>query len=647
MKKIIQNDLTAMLLKLLVAYGVLFALRVVFYTYNYDSLGSLTWDEVPLLLKGCLIFDSANVAYTMGLWMVLSLLPLRSREKSWYRTMVGIVYGLGIGAFVFFNSCDTVYFHYARKRATIEEFAYADNSNTWDVMLKATGENWEVLLAGLVIFGLGLWGYIKIPYRSTRIKSKTAYYIACSVIFVVGVFCLVTMMRGGVGRAIRPISLSNAAQYSVSPQKAHVVLSNPFCILRTIEGKSIKYTKYYDTVPPKCSPFHATHAEAIGQKNVVIFIMESLSWEHSAFLAPQIHAKAGNDFMPFMDSLMREGYTMHQGYANGAKSIDALPSILASIPSYRAPFTTMPQSLNPIQGLGGALKEQGYSTWFFNGSEESSMGFVAFAKLAGFDNIRTREQYEKACGTKDFDGFWGIWDAPFMQFMARELNTAPEPFIAATFTLTNHHPFVVPESMEASLPKGHTKAHRTVAYTDDAVRQFMEYAKGQKWYNNTLFVFVADHVSSEVYAPVTKTVSGSSHIVFFMYTPDGSLRGQNNFIASQVDIMPTVLGIVGYDKPYFAFGRDLRLNDSLQNSPPMAVNYRSEIFQILVDGTAYFFNETNLTSAHSLEGDPMQTKNILGVDPVRDSLAKELIQSSIQNYYQQIEKGDFRPRGAR
>lgn len=635
-----------MLLKLLVAYGVLFALRIVFYVYNYDSLGALTWGELPLLLKGCLVFDSANVAYTMGLWVVISLLPLRCRDKSWYRTMAGIVYGLGIGAFVFFNSCDTVYFHYARKRATIEEFTYADNANTWDVMLKATGENWGVLLAGLVILGLGLWGYIKIKYYPTRIKNRAVYYTVCSVIFVAGVFALVTMMRGGVGRAIRPISLNNAAQYTNSPQKANAVLSNPFCIMRTTGGKSIKYKKYYDTVE-LCSPFHTASAQAIGKKNVVIFIMESLSWEHSAFLAPDIHAKAGNDFMPFMDSLMRQGYTMHQGYANGAKSIDALPSILASIPSYRAPFTTMPQSLNPIQGLGGALKEQGYSTWFFNGSEESSMGFVAFAKLAGFNNIRTREQYEKACGTKDYDGFWGIWDAPFMQFMARELNSAPEPFVAATFTLTNHHPFVVPANLEDSLPKGHTKAHRTVAYTDLAVRQFMEYAKGQKWYDNTLFIFVADHVGSEVYAPVTSTVSGSSHIVFFMYTPDGSLRGQNHAIASQVDIMPTVLGIVGYDKPYFAFGRDLRLADSLQTSVPMAVNYRSEIFQIIVDSTAYFFDETRLTSAHSLQDDPMQTKNIMGLNPSRDSLAKELIQSSIQNYYQQIEKGDFMPKGSR
>lgn len=647
MRNFLRNDLTSMLLKLLVAYGVLFALRVVFYVYNYDTLGALTWSELPMLLKGCLIFDSANVAYTMGLWVVLSLLPVRSRDRSWYRTMVGIVYGLGLGAFVFFNSCDTVYFHYARKRATIEEFAYTDNANTGEVMLQAVTENWGVLIAGLVILGLGLWGYIKIHYHPTRIKSKVWYYVVCSVIFVVGVFALVTMMRGGVGRAIRPISLNNAAQYSNSPQKANVVLSNPFCIMRTIGGKSIKYTKYYDTVE-LCSPFHTAHSDQpLGKNNVVIFIMESLSWEHSAFLAPEIHAKAGDNFMPFMDSLMKQGYTMHQGYANGAKSIDALPSILASIPSYRAPFTTMPQSLNPIQGLGGALSGEGYSTWFFNGSEEASMGFVAFAKLAGFNNIRTREQYEDACGTKDYDGFWGIWDAPFMQFMARELNNAPEPFVAATFTLTNHHPFVVPKQLEESLPKGHTKAHRTVAYTDRAVREFMEYAKGQKWYNNTLFVFVADHVSSEVYAPVTSTVSGSSHIVFFMYTPDGSLRGQNHFIASQVDIMPTVLGIVGYDKPYFAFGRDLRLADSLQSSPPMAVNYRSEIFQIMVDSTAYFFDETRLTSAHSLKDDPMQTKNILGIAPQRDSLARQLIQSSIQNYYQQIEKGDFMPKGTR
>ena len=73
------------------------------------------------------------------------------------------------------------------------------------------------------------------------------------------------------------------------------------------------------------------------------------------------------------------------------------------------------------------------------------MGFGAYATLAGVQRYYSREDYEKVCGTGDFDGYWGIWDEPFLQYMSRTLSETPEPFFASAFTLTSHHPFVVPE----------------------------------------------------------------------------------------------------------------------------------------------------------------------------------------------------------
>lgn len=678
MRNILKNDFTAFLLKLSIVYVVLWLLRIMFYVYNYPSIGAIESNEIWNLIRGSFKFDSANVAYSMSLFMILSLLPFRFRERNWYRTMVGFSYALGYIAIVVWNSMDTVYFHYAHKRSTADEFAYTDNSNTWDVILKAAAENWIITLIMFLLIIIGLWVYTRIKYYPTKIRNNFGYYITSSLIFVVTVAMFVVMMRGGMGRAIRPITLSNAAQYVESPQKANIILSNPFCTLRTIGSSSIRYQKYFESeedLESIFSPYHnpsiiniadssntskatniisSNSQQTADQKNVVIFIMESLSWEHSAYLAPEIHKDNGKGYMPYMDSLMQQGYTMHRAYANGSKSIDALPSILVSIPSLKTPFATMPQALNPMQGLGTILnKDRGYSTWFFNGSEESSMGFVAFAKLAGFQNIRTKENYEATNGTRDFDNYWGIWDAPFLRYMASELTTAQQPFVATVFTLTNHHPFVVPSHMADSLPSGHTKAHKTVAYTDYAIKQFMEYAQTQPWYQNTIFIFIADHVGSEVYAPETLSATGSGHIVYFYYTPDGSIKGQSHEIASQVDVMPTLLGLLGYDKPYFAFGRDAKIplsgmtrdTSNLNIHPePMAINYRSGLFQIIIDNTAYFFDENKLTSAHSLSDDPMALNNILGQNTARDLKAQQTIKAFIQNYYQHLEQGKYLPK---
>ncbi|CDN32158.1 putative sulfatase [Mucinivorans hirudinis] len=604
----------ALLLRLTIAYAVVWVLRVVFYLYNSDLLGALTWGEIPDLLRGTLIFDAANLAYTFGLFVLLSLVPFPFRYSKVYQKILYWYFVLGVVALLFFNLSDTIYFHYARKRGTIDEFSYADNDNTAWVMIKAALENWYLLLLGVAIL-MGA-GYL---YKKIKIvKPAKPRYLVNSLVFGLSVFLLITAMRGGIGRQIRPITLGNAAQFATTPLKASLVLSNPFCIFRTIGNSKIRYTKYYDatTLDSLYSPIHHHKSQTLNHKNIVIFILESFSHEHSQYLNPQLYPT--QSYMPFLDSLMQHSYVFDNAYANGRKSIDALPSILASIPSFKTPFALTPQALAPMEGLGTILNKQGYESWFFNGSQERSMGFVAFAKSAGFNNIRTMESYEAARGSGDYDGYWGIWDEPFLNFMAHELSTAKQPFVAATFTLSSHHPFVVPEKYRDVLPKGKTKVHQPVAYTDLAMRRFFDYAKTEPWYENTVFVMVADHVSSETFSQQARTDKGNSHIIQFIYTPDGTLAPMHDTVTTQqIDLMPTLLALIGYDKPYFAFGR----NAFRQRDRGFAVNYTGTQFQWITDSVSYYFDETTTGTAR----------------------ADSAVKAFIQRYYEQMERGEFLP----
>ena len=429
----------------------------------------------------------------------------------------------------------------------------------------------------------------------------------------------------------RPITLSNATLYTADNGKANLILSNPFCILRTIEGGgSSRYRKYFsdEELPRRFTPIHQPADSAavdLSGRNVVVFIMESMSAEHSALLRPDLYAgREEQGFTPFLDSLMRNGLCFERMYANGTRSIQAMPSILGSIPSFRTPFVLMPQSLGASRQLPAILADRGYATAFFCGSEHGSMGFGAYARSAGVERLVSREDYEQKHGKGDFDGYWGIWDEPFLQFMGEELSATAEPFFATLFTLSSHHPFVVPEQYAATLPAGYTKIHKGVAYDDMAFRRFFERFGREEWFRRTIFVFVADHVSSEKFDPATREYPGNMHIIGFLYTPDGALHGRIGEVSQQLDIMPTLLGLTGNREPYFAFGRDV-LNEP--ERPHWSVSYDG-MFRAVTDGGVIAFDEERDAAACEPAGSQA------------DSLLSQF-RALVQQYYTRIERKNY------
>ena len=455
-----------------------------------------------------------------------------------------------------------------------------------------------------------------------------AYYVGSTVIFTAGAGLSIAGMRGGMTRMTRPITLSNATLYTDDSGKANLILSNPFCILRTIgSAGSVNYKKYFtpEELPQHFTPVHQPADSAavnLTGRNVMVFIMESMSAEHSAYLMPEVYAgRETKGFTPFLDSLMRGGLCFKRMYANGTRSIQAMPSVLGSIPSFRTPFVLMPQSLGESRQLPAMLRDQGYSTAFFCGSEYGSMGFGAYARSAGVERLVSREDYEAKYGKGDFDGYWGIWDEPFLQFTGEELSRMPEPFFATLFTLSSHHPFVVPAQYEDKLPDGYTKIHKGVAYDDNAFRLFFERFGSEGWFRRTLFVFVADHVSSEKFAAQTRSYPGNYHIIGFMYTPDGALRGEVSEVVQQLDIMPTLLGLLGNREPYFAFGRDV-LNEPQR--PQWSVSWDGAFQAVTNDGTIRFDDAQETPAASS----------------ARESLLQDF-RALVQQYYSHAEKKSY------
>ena len=634
MKRLLHTPLALLVWRIVLLYAVLMLCRTAFYLYNAAVLGPLTWAEAWPLLAGALKFDTASVVYADGVFILLSLLPLPLRERRWYRAVL-FWYYVAVNAVlvVATNLADTVYFRYTQKRFTADEIFFADNDNSLQLVGKFMAENWYLVLLWIALTALLAWGYRRRVREESIFSRGWAYYIGNTVIFAAAAGLSVTGMRGGMTRMTRPITLSNATLYTADSGKANLILSNPFCILRTIgSAGSVKYKKHFapEELARRFTPVHQPADSAavnLAGRNVVVFIMESMSAEHSAYLCPEVYAdREVKGFTPFLDSLMQNGLVFKRMYANGTRSIQAMPSVLGSIPSFRTPFVLMPQSLGESRQLPAMLADKGYATLFFCGSEHGSMGFGPYAPSAGVERLVSREDYEARHGTGDFDGYWGIWDEPFLQFMGEELAATPEPFFATLFTLSSHHPFVVPEQYAATLPDGYTRIHKGVAYDDQAFRRFFHRFGGEEWFRRTIFVFVADHVSSEKFAEKTRSYPGNMHIVGFIHTPDGALQGEVREVTQQLDIMPTVLGLTGNTEPYFAFGRDV-LNEPQR--PRWSVSYDGK-FRALTDDGAVVLND----SGTEVQECP--------ATPAADSLMQSF-RALIQQYYSHIERKSYTP----
>lgn len=641
--KFFKSHLALLVWRIILLYVVLMLCRLLFYAYNSTLMGEIPFSEWWSLVCGSFKFDTVSILYTNALFIILSLLPLRVRERSWWRRIKFWYYVVANSLLIVVtNLADVIYFHYTQKRFTADEIFFADNDNSAMLVLKFAAENWYIVLIGMAFIIMLAAGY----WRKTRewgMFEGVGYYIYSTLIFVVAIGLSVGGIRGGFTKMTRPITMSNATLYTADNMRATMILSNPFCILRTIgsSGK-ISYEKYFSD-EELASIYSPVHRPALTEsptelegRNVVVFVMESFSAEHSALLRPDLYEdKQQKGYTPFMDSLMRQSYTFYNMYANGRRSIQALPAVWASIPSYKNPFVLMPQAMAETRALPTILKDKGYCTMFFCGSDHGSMGFGAFARTTGIEHLYSRQDYEKVHGNDDFDGYWGIWDEKFIGYMGEELQKSAEPFFATIFTLTSHHPFVVPEEYEGRLPEGLTPNHKCVAYVDQAVGKFFARYENEEWFKNTIFVFVADHVSSEQFSDVFRSSPGSYQVMGFIHAPESSLVGEHRQVVSQVDIMPTLLGLLGEDEQYFAFGRDIF---GEFESEPISVSYDNNMFQAITTEYLVLFDEHRVVAVYSKD-DIRHENNLLGKVDV--SGIERRMKAMIQSYYSRIEAKDY------
>lgn len=606
--------------------------RVIFLVANLSYFPDITFSKILLIFKGGLLFDISAIVYTNVLYILLMAFPIHFKERAKFQKIVKWLFVITNGIAVVANLIDVVYFRFTARRTTASVFSeFSHENNISSIITKGVISNWYLTIIGILLIW-GLWKLYRTAGLNQRPKNLIIYYAAHLVFFLIIIPLSIFGMRGGVGSFTRPITNSNANQYIDRPAEASIVLNTPFSIYRTLGKRVFTDPKYYASSKELESIFNPVHQpiDSVAPKklNVVVLIVESFSKEFVGSLNPDLDGGKYKGYTPFLDSLIQHSLTFNHSFANGHKSIDAMPSILSSIPMFYEPYFLTHYALNTVSGIGGELKKKGYYTAFFHGAPNGSMGFEAFARTTGFQDYYGMTEYNN---NKDFDGTWAIWDEGFLQFYANKMGTFKQPFATALFTASSHDPFVIPDNYKGKFPEGTEPIHKCVGYTDYSLKRFFETASKQPWYKNTLFVITADHTNQPHYAEY-KADCQTFGVPIIFFRPGSNLKGKVETIAQQIDIMPSVLGYLGYDKPYIGFGRDLFHTNPKDG---YAVNYYNSMFQYLKGKYMIQFDGKKTVSVYNFISDPLLKQNLLGKVPEQAVMEKEL-KAIIQQYVERM-----------
>ncbi|GAC1368433.1 MAG: LTA synthase family protein [Hymenobacter sp.] len=556
--------------------GVYTLLRLGFYLFNLGTFRGLGAGPILVAFWHGLRFDVAALLWLNLPLVLLSVLVPVGAERG-QQGLRGLFVALNAPGLLL-NVIDWEYFRFIGRRL----------SNEWstiggDVQRQAgqiVEHYWYLLLPlGALVYALWRWCPMPAPAEArvapgrTSRRQRGAEFLLLTGLVVLG-------LRGG--WQLKP--LRTGAAFEQQPAVlGHLVLNSTFTVLKSIDQPPVERKNYFSSFAALRSslgaaPLPARQAPA-RPDNVVVLLLESFGSEYNGVE----NGKHGG-YTPFFDSLAVApgARLLRENYANGRRSIEALPAVLSGLPSLMdEPFITSAFQTAEVHGLGEILSRQGYTTAMYHGAANGTMGFDMFAGMAGMQHYYGLNEYPGGASSPDYDGHWGIFDEPYLQYFSRRLSATKPPFFATLFTLSAHDPFKIPAPYRGRLPAGTLPIHPTIAYADAALRQFFRVARRTPWYDHTLFVLTADHTSQSDQAGYQNPL-GYHKTPLLFFSPGQPLPPANpHRITQQADVPASVLDALG-----------LRANERL-------LPFGSSVFDAATPGRALFRDGDSYYLIHS------------------------------------------------
>lgn len=493
------------------------------------------------------------------------------------------------------------------------------------------GRMWTVILILLLCVGVL---YVGFKYGSKLFKTRPSKYKYRLILFPLIAFFLFWGARGSL-TSRRPINQSNAvfsndqltnslalnslytvsfAAYSmkneVDVKKMYGKMDADEAITRVKKYMNVEEKDFVDTEIPL---LHTQAPDTLRQRpyNLVIFLQESLGAEYVGCLG-------GMPLTPELDKLAKEGLLFTNLYCTGTRSVRGIEAVVTGfLPSPSESVVKLGGAQNNFFTLAALLKEKGYNTSFIYGGMANFDNMGSFFNGNGFDNIIDESVMDKDGTQYAFKGTWGYSD----EDLATKANNyfkslGNEQFFSLMFSSSNHDPFEYPDGRIDHYEQPKASVHNAMKYADFSIGKFIEMAKKEEYYKNTVFLIIADH-NTRTYGrnlvPINKF-----HIPALIFGAGVPQNMQYSKLSSQIDIPPTVLSFLGMNVETPMPGRNLLSLD--ENTPGRAIMQFHDINAFRVEDKVVIMQPKK---------EPLQFKVINDTTLVPEKLDEELAKDAL------------------
>lgn len=519
-------------------------------------------------------FDASMTLSIIGLPLILMLLPFGwSHHRYLQRALQWIIY-LKLLAFILMMVGDAIYFGNVHRHVGSEINSLANDMGS---MAGVILRQYVAALVGFGIVAVALAWFWHMTLQTLPTPPQSPWFRMLALPFLF--FGMLVVARGGIDG--KPISVGEAFFSNTSAQ-GYLALNGAFAVSRALLEDPPALHQFMSTehahslvqgllagnstsFPNREYPLYRSDMPApiANQPNVVVLMLESWGAQHvDALRLAKNEAPLG--VTPNFDALARTGRLYSRFYANGQRSIQGAEAILASQPTFSGmPFLGEGIEQNRQSFLGELAQSQGYETFFLQSSERGSLRFNAISARTGFRTYRGAEDIANLHATPKPTATWGTWDHNTFQAAHQLFAAARKPFLGFVFTSTTHTPWLLPDNHFEKF-KGKSSKElflNTLYYADWALGELIAAAKKSGYYENTVFVLVADHADEFVHE--ANHIPNLYNVPLLILGP-GVRPGLDNRIGSQFDIVPTIIELCGWQTPFAGLGRSL-LDDSRIN----------------------------------------------------------------------------------
>jgi uncharacterized sulfatase len=537
---------------LLIIYSLV---RIGFYQYHINIYHHFSWDEILKSLILGIRFDIAGIILVNIPVVFFSFINLYS--KGLFEKIERILFVVLNTVALLMSLDDYELFLFMGKRLSYDLFFITED--IFQQLPQLLLNYWFMPLIS-ILFGISFYYGDK---RFFHLKKDDRKSFLGMFIFL---GCLFVGIRGGVQS--KSINVQSAFVQGKN-ELGHLVLNSPYHFLRTLKNGPRKKITYFETDEEAKSQILKERqliSDYKGQKsaNLVLIILESFSMEY-----------VEKGYTPFLSELKSKGLFFERHLANGRRSIEALPSLLCGLPSLiEEPISKSVYAGNKFQCFSQILKAKGYRNYFFHGGNRGTMGFESYTLSNGFHKYFARDDY----GEEDYDGTWGVYDLPYLEYVVKSISKIEGPFVSGIFTLSSHQPYSIPQNFKGKFPKGTLDIHESIGYVDFSLRNFFQKAQKEKWFKDTYFVITSDH-TQKLESPKFSNLVGRYRVPLILLGP-GIKAGVVSKVTQHSDIPSTVLDLLEVDGELPLTGVSVLSRDN-----GLALNF--------ADGNTYFIATGN------------------------------------------------------